>query len=134
MAFTSTSSSSSNNEVAPYTKACSKAYATSQSHYDKLTVDFRRSQFDVLSYKSGTFMPSKHDLVFHDAPITSKTVLDMVNVELSATKPSKDLSQTLRPDAPIIEDCNSDSEDESKIVSVPTQKELSFVQTSKHVK
>nr|GEV08204.1 putative ribonuclease H-like domain-containing protein [Tanacetum cinerariifolium] len=55
MAFTSSSSSSSsssNNKVAPYSKACSKAYATLQSHYDKLTVDFRKSQFDVFSYKS----------------------------------------------------------------------------------
>nr|GEX54063.1 hypothetical protein [Tanacetum cinerariifolium] len=41
------------NEVAPCSKTCSKAYATSQSHYDKLTVDFRKSQFDVLSYKTG---------------------------------------------------------------------------------
>nr|GEZ04712.1 hypothetical protein [Tanacetum cinerariifolium] len=39
-------------EVAPCTKACSKAYATLQSHYDKLTVDLRKSQFDVLSYKT----------------------------------------------------------------------------------
>nr|GFC26185.1 hypothetical protein [Tanacetum cinerariifolium] len=53
MAFTSSSSSSSKNEVAPCTKAYSKAYATLQSHYDKLTIDFRKSQFDVLSYKSG---------------------------------------------------------------------------------
>nr|GFB78607.1 hypothetical protein [Tanacetum cinerariifolium] len=53
MAFTSSSSSCSDNEVALCTKACSKAYATLQSHYDKLTVDFRKSQFDVLSYKSG---------------------------------------------------------------------------------
>nr|GFB61825.1 hypothetical protein [Tanacetum cinerariifolium] len=43
----------SDNEVAPYSKACSKAYATLQSHYDKLTVDFRKSRFDVLSYKTG---------------------------------------------------------------------------------
>nr|GEV62557.1 hypothetical protein [Tanacetum cinerariifolium] len=49
----STSSSGSDNEVAPCSKACSKAYATLQSHYDKLTVDFRKSQFDVLSYKTG---------------------------------------------------------------------------------
>nr|GEU89329.1 ribonuclease H-like domain-containing protein [Tanacetum cinerariifolium] len=53
MAFTSSSSSSSDNEVTPCTKACSKDYATLQSHYDKLTVDFRKSQFDVLLYKSG---------------------------------------------------------------------------------
>nr|GEU87035.1 hypothetical protein [Tanacetum cinerariifolium] len=43
----------SDNEVAPCTKACSKAYATLQSHYDKLTVDLRKLQFDVLSYKTG---------------------------------------------------------------------------------
>nr|GEZ76970.1 hypothetical protein [Tanacetum cinerariifolium] len=53
MAFTSTSSSSSDNGVAPCSKACSKAYATLQSHYDKLTNDLRKSQFDVLSYKTG---------------------------------------------------------------------------------
>nr|GEV29540.1 hypothetical protein [Tanacetum cinerariifolium] len=49
----SSSSPGSNNKVAPYSKACSKAYATLQSHYDKLTVDFRKSQIDVLSYKIG---------------------------------------------------------------------------------
>nr|GEU50820.1 hypothetical protein [Tanacetum cinerariifolium] len=53
MAFTSSvlSSSGSENTVAPCSKACSKAYATLKSHYDKLTVNFRKSQFDVLSYK-----------------------------------------------------------------------------------
>nr|GEV48872.1 hypothetical protein [Tanacetum cinerariifolium] len=53
MAFTSSSSSNSNNEVASCSKACTKAYATLQSHYDKLTNDLRKSQFDVLSYKTG---------------------------------------------------------------------------------
>nr|GEX24177.1 hypothetical protein [Tanacetum cinerariifolium] len=43
MTFTSSSSSSSDNEVAPCSKACTKAYATLESHYDKLTVDFRKS-------------------------------------------------------------------------------------------
>nr|GEZ96124.1 hypothetical protein [Tanacetum cinerariifolium] len=38
MAFTSSSSSSSDNEVASCSKACTKAYATLQSHYDKLTI------------------------------------------------------------------------------------------------
>nr|GFB15434.1 hypothetical protein [Tanacetum cinerariifolium] len=52
MEFTSSSSSSSDNEVAPCSKAYSKAYATLQSHYDKLTNDLRKSQFDVLSYKT----------------------------------------------------------------------------------
>nr|GEX97581.1 hypothetical protein [Tanacetum cinerariifolium] len=43
----------SDSEVAPCSKACIKAYPTLQSHYDKLTVDFKKSQFDVLLYKSG---------------------------------------------------------------------------------
>nr|GEV65274.1 putative ribonuclease H-like domain-containing protein [Tanacetum cinerariifolium] len=53
MAFTSTSSSSSDNEVPSCSKACTKAYHTLQSYYDKLTDDFRKSQFDVISYKIG---------------------------------------------------------------------------------
>nr|GEW34465.1 reverse transcriptase domain-containing protein [Tanacetum cinerariifolium] len=56
MAFTSSSSissSSSDSDVAPCSKASSKAYATLQSHYDKLTNDLRKSQFDVFSYKTG---------------------------------------------------------------------------------
>nr|GEW83278.1 hypothetical protein [Tanacetum cinerariifolium] len=51
MAFTS-SSSSSDNEVVLCSKACTKAYATLQSHYDKQTDDYRKFQFDVISYKT----------------------------------------------------------------------------------
>nr|GEW15422.1 putative ribonuclease H-like domain-containing protein [Tanacetum cinerariifolium] len=54
MAFTSSSSSSSDNEANSCSKACTKAFATLQSHYDKLTNDLRKSQFDVLSYKTGS--------------------------------------------------------------------------------
>nr|GFB13163.1 hypothetical protein [Tanacetum cinerariifolium] len=49
----SPSSSGSDNEVDPFSKACSKAYVTLQTYYDKLTVVFRKSHFDVLSYKIG---------------------------------------------------------------------------------
>nr|GEV59759.1 putative ribonuclease H-like domain-containing protein [Tanacetum cinerariifolium] len=52
MAFTS-SSSSSDNEVVLCSKDCTKAYATLQSHYDKLAEDYRKSQFNVISYKTG---------------------------------------------------------------------------------
>nr|GEY10525.1 hypothetical protein [Tanacetum cinerariifolium]GEY10535.1 hypothetical protein [Tanacetum cinerariifolium] len=81
-----------------------------------------------------TFMPFTPDLVFNDAPNASETVTNVVNIESSSNKPSKDMSKTLRPDAPIIEDYIFDSEDETKIESVPKQKEPSFVPTSKHVK
>nr|GEW15583.1 hypothetical protein [Tanacetum cinerariifolium] len=56
MAYVSSGSPSSlgsDNEVVPCSKACSKAYATLQTHYDNLTVEFRKSQFDVLLYKTG---------------------------------------------------------------------------------
>nr|GFB56656.1 hypothetical protein [Tanacetum cinerariifolium] len=42
MAFSS-SSSSSDNKVVSCSKACAKAYATLQSHYDKLTKDYKKS-------------------------------------------------------------------------------------------
>nr|GEU92070.1 ribonuclease H-like domain-containing protein [Tanacetum cinerariifolium] len=164
----SSSSSGSDNEVVPCSKACSKVYATLQTHYDNLTVKFRKSQFDVFSYKTEfhsheldnsvpknsendryktgegyhvvpspytkTFMPPKPDLVFNDAPNASESVANVFNVESSTNKPSKDMSKTLRPDAPIIKDWISDFKDETEIESMPEQKEPSFVQTYEHVK
>nr|GFA43675.1 reverse transcriptase domain-containing protein [Tanacetum cinerariifolium] len=56
MAFSSSSSSSnssSNHEVSSCSKACSKAYSQLQTQYDKLTENFRKSQFDVISYQTG---------------------------------------------------------------------------------
>nr|GEX88729.1 ribonuclease H-like domain-containing protein [Tanacetum cinerariifolium] len=177
MAFTSSNSSSSDNEVAFCSKACTKAYSTLQPHYDKITNDLRKSQFDVLSYKTGlesvearilvyqqnetvfeedikllklnvmlrdnalvdlrkkfekaeqerddsesdvsmptspiydmyksgegyhvvpppytgTFMPFKSNLVFHDVPTVNETVPTAFNVEPSTTKPNKDLPIT----------------------------------------
>nr|GEZ38413.1 hypothetical protein [Tanacetum cinerariifolium] len=46
------SSSAFDNEVKSCTKACSKAYDELHSQYYKLTIDFRKSQFDVLSYQA----------------------------------------------------------------------------------
>nr|GEZ06080.1 hypothetical protein [Tanacetum cinerariifolium] len=52
---------------------------------------------------TGTFMPPKPDLVFHNAPNDVETVHPAFNVELSLTKPKHDWSHTHRPSAPIIE-------------------------------
>nr|GEZ26041.1 hypothetical protein [Tanacetum cinerariifolium] len=268
MAYTSSGSSSSSgsdNEVAPRSKAYSKAFATLQTHYDNLTVEFRKSHLDVLSYKIGlesiearlvvyqkngtvfkedikllklyvmlrdnalaelrkkfkkakkeindlkltldkfqtlsknlskllesqvsdktglgfdsqvfncqvfeceefhshdfddrvpknlendkyktsegyhdvpppyigNFMPPKLDLFFTDAPTASESVANVFNVDSSTHKPSKDMSKTHRPDAPIIEDWISDSEDETEIEFVPKHREPSFVKSTKHVK
>nr|GEW35065.1 reverse transcriptase domain-containing protein [Tanacetum cinerariifolium] len=91
MAFTSSSSSSSDNEVS-----------------------LRRRYHAVPPPYTGTFIPPKPDLVFHDAPNVNETVHIAFNVELSPTKPDTDLSHTHRPSAPIIEDWVSDSEDDSE--------------------
>nr|GEU36030.1 uncharacterized mitochondrial protein AtMg00810-like [Tanacetum cinerariifolium] len=99
----SSSSSTSDNEVPSCSKACSKAYAQLHTQYDKLTADFCKSQFDVISYQTesdceswppsslydrfqpssgyhavpppytGTFMPPKPDLVFNSAPTAVET-------------------------------------------------------------
>nr|GEX26434.1 hypothetical protein [Tanacetum cinerariifolium] len=66
-----------------------------------------------------TFMPLKHDLVFHDVPTVNETVPTAFNVELSPTKPDKDFPHSHRPSAPIIEDWDSDSKDDSE--AKPTQ-------------
>nr|GEW04288.1 ribonuclease H-like domain-containing protein [Tanacetum cinerariifolium] len=161
MAFSS-SSSSYDNEVPSCSKACSKAYAQLHTQYDKLTDDFPKSQFDVISYQTesdceswppsslydmfqpsggyhvvpllytGTFMPPKPDLVFNTAPTTVETDHLAFNVQLSPTKPTQDLSHTTRPIAPIIEDWVSDSEDESETKA--PQFVSSFVQSSEQVK
>nr|GEX23232.1 retrovirus-related Pol polyprotein from transposon TNT 1-94 [Tanacetum cinerariifolium] len=59
---------------------------------------------------TGTFMPPKPDLVFHDAPNVNETVHTAFNVELSPAKPDTELPH--RPSAPINEDWVSDSEDD----------------------
>nr|GEX20376.1 hypothetical protein [Tanacetum cinerariifolium] len=89
---------------------------------------------DVHPPYTRTFMPPKPDLVFNDAPNVSETVTNVVHVESSLNKPSKDMSKTLQPDAPIVEDWTSDSKDKTELESVPKQKEPSFVPTSKDVK
>nr|GEX06081.1 hypothetical protein [Tanacetum cinerariifolium] len=83
---------------------------------------------------TGTFMPPKPDLVFHDAHTASETVNNILNVEPSTTKPNKDLSHSNRPSAPIIKDWVSNSKDKSEGEPMPTQKAPSFVLTSEHVK
>nr|GEW22352.1 uncharacterized mitochondrial protein AtMg00810-like [Tanacetum cinerariifolium] len=111
MAFTSSSSSSFDNEV-----HSGEGYHVVPPPY------------------TGTFMPPKPDLVFHDAPTVNETIPTPFNVELSPTKPEKNLSQSNRLFAPIIEDWVSDSEDEYEGKPMPTQKAPSFVQTFEPVK
>nr|GEU37117.1 retrovirus-related Pol polyprotein from transposon TNT 1-94 [Tanacetum cinerariifolium] len=138
MAFTSSSSSSSDNEV--FTSSmfdCNEmfSYETDESLPASPIYDRYQSGegYHVVppSY-TRTFMPPKPDLVFHDAPNVNETVYTAFNVELSPTKPDKDLSHNHRPSAPIIEDWVSDSEDDFEAELPPNA--LSFVQPTKQVK
>ncbi|GJX72062.1 ribonuclease H-like domain-containing protein [Tanacetum coccineum] len=53
MAYTTSSSSSSDTEVSTCSKACLKSYETLKEHYDNLTKDFNKSQLNVGAYKAG---------------------------------------------------------------------------------
>ncbi|GKD86010.1 hypothetical protein Tco_1357164 [Tanacetum coccineum] len=53
MAYTSSSSSSSDTEVSTCSKACLKSYETLKEHYDNLTKDFTKSQLNIGAYKAG---------------------------------------------------------------------------------
>nr|GFC10064.1 hypothetical protein [Tanacetum cinerariifolium] len=55
---------------------------------------------DVPPPYTRTFMPPKPDLVF----TPSESVANVFNVESSTHNPSKDMSKTYRPDAPIVKD------------------------------
>nr|GEV42350.1 hypothetical protein [Tanacetum cinerariifolium] len=64
MAYTTSrcsSSSSSDFEVSNYSKACLKAYTTLKEQYDSLTLDYKKSQYNLLSYKAGLHQVSDKD-------------------------------------------------------------------------
>nr|GEV50792.1 putative ribonuclease H-like domain-containing protein [Tanacetum cinerariifolium] len=152
MAFTSLSSSSSDNELrdnalVELRKKFEKAKQERNElklNLDKFQTSSKNLNFD--RYKTGkryhdvpppytgTFIPPKPDLVFHDAPTVNETVPTAFNVEPSTTKSTQDLCQSNRPSAPIIKDWVSNSQDDYKGEHMLTQKAPSFVQTTKPVK
>nr|GEW48026.1 putative ribonuclease H-like domain-containing protein [Tanacetum cinerariifolium] len=136
MAFTSSSSSSSDNKVAPCSKACLESvearlvvYQQNENVFeedikllkldvmlrDKALVELRHKFEKAEQERDANIYAPKPDLVFHDAPTANETVPTVLNVKPGTTKPNKDLSQTNRPSAPIIEDWVSDSEDKSEV-------------------
>nr|GEX59177.1 hypothetical protein [Tanacetum cinerariifolium] len=148
IAFTSSSSSSPDNEVASCSKACTKAYASLQSHYDKLTNDLRKSQFDVLSYKTDLesvearlLVYQQNETVFEedikllklDGKLRDNALVALRQKFEKAEQERDELKLKLdKPSVPIIEDWVSDSKDESK--GEPIQNAPSFVHPPEHVK
>nr|GEX06854.1 putative ribonuclease H-like domain-containing protein [Tanacetum cinerariifolium] len=122
MAFTSLSSSNSDNE-------------SDESLPPSLIYDRYQSgdRYHVVPPPyTETFMPPKLDLVFYNTPNVNESVHTAFNVELIPAKPDTDLSHTHRPSAPIIEDWVTDSEDDFEAEIL--QNAPSFVQPIEQVK
>nr|GEY20366.1 ribonuclease H-like domain-containing protein [Tanacetum cinerariifolium] len=75
-------SSSSNIEVPSCSKACSKAYAQLHSQYDKLTDDFRKSQFDVISYQTCLESVKARLLVYKQNESIFEENIKLLNIEV----------------------------------------------------
>nr|GFA89349.1 hypothetical protein [Tanacetum cinerariifolium] len=83
MAFTSSSSnSSSDNEVSSCSKACSKAYSQLQTQYDTLTKNFRKTQFDVISYQTGLESVEARLLVYKQNESVLEENIKLLNIEV----------------------------------------------------
>nr|GEY10951.1 hypothetical protein [Tanacetum cinerariifolium] len=83
MAFTSSSSnSSSENEVSSCSKACSKAYSQLQTQYDTLTENFRKSQFDVISDQTGLESVEARLLVYKQNESVLEENIKLLNIEV----------------------------------------------------
>nr|GEV76090.1 ribonuclease H-like domain-containing protein [Tanacetum cinerariifolium] len=81
MALTSSGSSlSSKSEVDSCSNLCMKAYDNLKEQYDSLTLDYKKSQYNLLSYKAGNYMPPKHDLRLIDEQFKSVYVDVISNI------------------------------------------------------
>nr|GEV90582.1 hypothetical protein [Tanacetum cinerariifolium] len=76
------SNSSSDNEVPSCSKACSKAYAQLHTQYDKLTNDFCKSQFDVISYQTGLKSVKARLLVYKQNESIFEENIKLFNIEV----------------------------------------------------
>ncbi|GJZ76073.1 hypothetical protein Tco_0640538 [Tanacetum coccineum] len=136
MAHTSSgSSSSSDSEVDSCSKSCVTAYATLKEQYDSFSSAYRKSQFNLVSYKAvpppftGNFMPRKPDLTFMDEIVKSEnldvtTIVSPSNVKAvesnhksanvknngDAVEPKTIRKNSFRPS--VIENWNSNDENE----------------------
>ncbi|GJX76036.1 reverse transcriptase domain-containing protein [Tanacetum coccineum] len=111
MTYTSSgSSSSSDTEVDSCSKSCVKAYATLKEKYDSLSSDYKKSQFNLVSYKAGLEVVEarlphykKNEVVFEESINVLKLIVRLrdnalneykMNLE-KAEKERDQLKQTL---------------------------------------
>nr|GEX69603.1 hypothetical protein [Tanacetum cinerariifolium]GFA02317.1 hypothetical protein [Tanacetum cinerariifolium] len=63
-------------------KACSKAYAQLHTQYDKLSDDFRKSQFDVFPYQAGLESVEARLLVYKQNESVLEENIKLLNIEV----------------------------------------------------
>ncbi|GJY91520.1 ribonuclease H-like domain-containing protein [Tanacetum coccineum] len=105
------SSSSSDSEVDSCSKTCVKAYATLKEQYDSLSSDYKKSQFNLVSYKAGLESVEarlahykKNEAVFEESinvlkleVILRDNALDEYKMKLDKAEKERDrLKQTLK--------------------------------------
>nr|GEW66014.1 hypothetical protein [Tanacetum cinerariifolium] len=76
------SSSSSDNKVPSCSKACSKAYTQLHTQYDKMTANFCKSQFDVISYQTGLKSVEARLLVYKQNESVFEDNIKLLNIEV----------------------------------------------------
>ncbi|GKB18142.1 putative ribonuclease H-like domain-containing protein [Tanacetum coccineum] len=88
------SSSSLDSKVDSCLKSCVKAYTTLKEQYDNLSSDYKKSQFNLISYKAGNFMPPKPDLMFLDEHVESEFIDVVSNVTTGKVNTVKSNQET----------------------------------------
>ncbi|GJT58947.1 ribonuclease H-like domain-containing protein [Tanacetum coccineum] len=118
MAYTSTSSNSKVSTNSNCSSSCLENVKILKEQNEQLLKDLRTSKLNAIAYKTGNFMPPKHDLLFSGQEVfVNEHIVSEFIVKKPVVKTSKVKSKTVRKNngAPIIEDWISDSEDETKL-------------------
>nr|GFB39425.1 hypothetical protein [Tanacetum cinerariifolium] len=83
MALTSSgSSSSSDSEVDSCSKTCLKAYATLKVQYDSLSSDYKKSQFNLVSYKAGLQSLEERLVHYKKIEVVFEEEINILNLEV----------------------------------------------------
>nr|GEU85387.1 hypothetical protein [Tanacetum cinerariifolium] len=83
MALTSSGSSSSSDfEVDSYSKTCIKAYATLKVQYDSLSLDYKKSHFNLISYKGGLQSVEERLAHYKKNEVVFEEKINILNLEV----------------------------------------------------
>nr|GFB06727.1 hypothetical protein [Tanacetum cinerariifolium] len=77
--------------VSSCSKACFKAYSQLQTQYDTLTENFRKSQFDVISYQTGLESVEARLLVYKQNESVLEENIKLLNIEDDMPQVCKDV-------------------------------------------